>query len=468
MNKTLTSSSANNLSLSALSSPWLFFALVLGWSWLFWVPAAVLKISVETAPGAVLGLMGLLGPMLGGILFTYLTHEKEGRRDYWQRVVDMKRIGTRWYLVIFLFVPILMGVTALFDILAGEPLDTFREVFAPLLTRPLALIPMVLSIFFIGPFPEELGWRGYVLDRLQARWNALTSSLILGVVWAIWHLPLFFIKDTFQYNQGAWTVWFWQFFVAIIPLAVVFTWVYNNTQRSTLAIILFHFLVNFTDELLNLTGRTNTISTLLWIAAAVVITLRWGSATFTGKPLPCPTWLGWFVEMDNPFTKTNRTSIIVQRLNLQAGMKVLDFGCGPGRVTIPLAKQVGPQGEVLAVDIQPGMLHRTQEKAQVVGLHNIKYLQAAAGESKLGQCQFDRAVLVTVLGEIPDPQGALAELFGALKPGGVLSVTEVIFDPHFQKREKVLRLANAVGFKEQDFFGHRFAYTLNLEKSVNI
>ena len=188
---------------STLSSPWLFFVLVLGWSWLFWIPAAVLGISIRTAFGAVLGLFGLLGPMLGGIGFTYLTQGKEGRRDYWLRIIDLKRISVGWYLVIFLFVPVLMALTAYLDILSGGSTAPFENAAAPFLSAPLSIIPFALGIFFIGPFPEELGWRGYVLDRLQIKWNALASSLILGVVWALWHLPLFFIKDTYQYQPGS-------------------------------------------------------------------------------------------------------------------------------------------------------------------------------------------------------------------------------------------------------------------------
>src|SRR5690348_4619014 len=77
--------------------------------------------------------------------------------------------------------------------------------------------------------------------------------------------------------------------------------------------------------------------------------------------LPCPTWLGWLVEMDNPFTETNRASIIIRHLDVQPGMSVIDIGCGPGRLTLPLAKGVGSQSDVTAVDIQAGMLERTQE-----------------------------------------------------------------------------------------------------------
>jgi ubiquinone/menaquinone biosynthesis C-methylase UbiE len=180
--------------------------------------------------------------------------------------------------------------------------------------------------------------------------------------------------------------------------------------------------------------------------------------------LPCPVWLRWLVELDNPFTQTNRADVIVQYLDLQPGMKVLDIGCGPGRLTIPVAKQVGQQGEVVAVDIQPGMLRWAQEKAQAANLTNIRFLQVGVGEGKLGRSQSDRALLVTVLGEVPDREAALKEIYDALKPGGLLSVTEIIFDPHFQSYDTVLRLTGAVGFREEKFIGNRIAFTLNLKK----
>ncbi|MBU1230185.1 MAG: class I SAM-dependent methyltransferase [Proteobacteria bacterium] len=199
------------------------------------------------------------------------------------------------------------------------------------------------------------------------------------------------------------------------------------------------------------------------LAAAVLLGLAWRLASRRCS-LPCPTWLAWLVERDNPFTRTNRAASIIGQLGLQPGMAVLDLGCGPGRLALPLAWAVGPQGMVTAVDIQPGMLERAGEKARAAGLDNIRFIQADAGKGKLPQGLFDRALLVTVLGEIPDKASALKEIFAALKPGGILSVTEIIFDPHFQGRQSVTRLAEGIGFRDKAFFGGRLAYTAHFEK----
>jgi membrane protease YdiL (CAAX protease family) len=274
----------SSLTTSRFSSPWLYFIAVLGWTWFFWLLVILTGQGTDTPSGMLLAVLGLLGPMVGGIAFTYLSRDKAGRREYWARIFDPRRIPARWYLVIFLLVPALMGLAALLDLLTGGSVVPFQETIAPFLSQPGMLLPLAISVLFLGPFPEEFGWRGYVLDRLQERWSALKSSLILGVIWAIWHLPLFFIKGTYQYDQGAWTVWFWTFMIGIIPLTVVMTWIFNNTNRSTLAIILFHFMVVFTDDFLNATTGTNIYSTILWILAAIAVVYIWGRSALSNKP----------------------------------------------------------------------------------------------------------------------------------------------------------------------------------------
>jgi ubiquinone/menaquinone biosynthesis C-methylase UbiE len=184
------------------------------------------------------------------------------------------------------------------------------------------------------------------------------------------------------------------------------------------------------------------------------------------QSLPCPAWLGWMVEMENPFTKVSSSHFIVEHLDLEPGLRVLDAGCGPGRVTLPLAEAVGPEGEVVALDLQQEMLDRVRSEADRRGLDNIHFLQAALGTGEFTEKGFDRVVMVSVLGEIPQPAEALQEIAAGLKPGGILSITEVIFDPHFQTRKAVLGWSTAAGLQEKEFLGKQLAYTLLLEKPV--
>ncbi|MCC7352767.1 MAG: methyltransferase domain-containing protein [Anaerolineae bacterium] len=186
---------------------------------------------------------------------------------------------------------------------------------------------------------------------------------------------------------------------------------------------------------------------------------RWASRRYL---LPCPTWLARFLE--NPVVKGMGTQSVLDRLDLRPGMNVLDVGCGPGRLAIPIAARVGPTGQVVALDVQAEMLRRAQARAQAAGLENIRFVHAGAGQGKVERGVFDRALLVTVLGEIPDRRAALQEIFDALKPGGVLSVTEVIPDPHYESQNTVRRLAATVGFTEQSCSGNWLAYTMNLVK----
>ncbi len=199
------------------------------------------------------------------------------------------------------------------------------------------------------------------------------------------------------------------------------------------------------------------------IGIIVLIFVLWHASSRRFE-LPCPVWLRWMVELDNPFAKTCRAQTIIEQLGLEPGMSVLDAGCGPGRLTIPIAKRVGERGHVVAMDIQEGMLARTRQKALAENLSNIEFLHAGLGQGFLGNNRFDAALLVTVMGEIPDRNRALKEICGTLKPGGLLSVTETVFDPHFQSRGTVSRIAGEAGLAPTGVFGGRMSFTMHFRK----
>lgn len=198
-------------------------------------------------------------------------------------------------------------------------------------------------------------------------------------------------------------------------------------------------------------------------AGMAFVALMMRRMTARQRPLPCPFWLSGL--LNNPYMNSVAgAETILDRLGVETGMKVLDVGCGPGRLTLPAARRVGADGEVTALDIQPEMLRRVQKKLDASDLTNVRLVRAGAGDGQVGQDVFDRALLVTVLGEIPDRRAALHEIFQALKPGGILSVTEVLPDPDFQTPGTVRRLASEVGFEEQAHFGGLPAFTLHLRK----
>jgi membrane protease YdiL (CAAX protease family) len=97
----------------------------------------------------------------------------------------------------------------------------------------VSVLPLI--VFFGGPLSEELGWRGFALPKLQSRYNAFTASLIIGVMWGLWHLPAFWIAGAGQYNQPV----FW-FMVGAPAVAILYTWVYNHTNGSLLIAVLYH------------------------------------------------------------------------------------------------------------------------------------------------------------------------------------------------------------------------------------
>ena len=204
------------------------------------------------------------------------------------------------------------------------------------------------------------------------------------------------------------------------------------------------------------------IAGLLGLTAVSVLGLR---LVTRHHSTPCPHWLAPLLE--NPYMNAVAGSgVILERARVQPGMAVLDVGAGPGRLSVPAALRVGPMGRVVAFDIQSEMLARLHQAKTAAGVTNLETVLGEAGQGSLPSGPFDRVLLVTVLGEIADQRGALAEIFKRLKPGGLLSVTEVLPDPHYQSRTRVRRLAEGAGFEVADVQGSWYAFTMNLRKPV--
>lgn len=204
--------------------------------------------------------------------------------------------------------------------------------------------------------------------------------------------------------------------------------------------------------------------TLLWLGGGALLMATFAWRLASRRRLPCPSWLGWLLS--NPYTSAVAgTATILDRLDLAPGMRVLDAGSGPGRLTIHVAERAGPTGEVVALDVQEEMLRRVRAAADERMLTNVRLVQGSIEDGvPAAAATFDRALLVTVLGEVPDRVAAMRALHAALRPNGVLSITEMLPDPHYQSRRTVRRLAEAAGFRLDSVHGTWLAFTMNFRK----
>jgi len=181
------------------------------------------------------------------------------------------------------------------------------------------------------------------------------------------------------------------------------------------------------------------------------------------RPIPNPPSLTFLFE--NPLVEAFAGSEhLIERLGLAPGMRVLDAGCGPGRLTIPLAKVVGPTGEIIALDSQRAMLEKLERRLEAQGITNVRTVKAGLGEGALEEEAFDRVLLAFVLGEVRDREAAAHELYATLKRGGILSVSEVFGDPDYRRPISVRREIEPAGFRLVERFGGFPAYTLNFRK----
>jgi uncharacterized protein len=254
---------------------YIFLGLTLALSYfVFWGPLALFKIPAISFVSDIKGptwaiVLFLIGPFVPSLLAIYLTWKKEGTaglRLLSQRILQFK-LGWRWYSIIFLIVIVGTAGQLIINKLLGNSFN--GQLF-------LAQLGSFLPLLLLGPLSEEIGWRGYALERLQTRWDALTSSLIIGVVWAFWHLPLFMIIGTSQHELG---VPFFGFLIKLTATSVFYTWIYNNTKQSLWSAILLHWLYTYAAQVLSSgVARSplyNWLECLPYVIMAAIVVLIW-------------------------------------------------------------------------------------------------------------------------------------------------------------------------------------------------
>jgi membrane protease YdiL (CAAX protease family) len=216
--------------------------------------------------------------LLGGVVMTRLTRGADGLHDLGRRIVDATRITGRWWAVLLLFFPMLTLLAGTLARAMGDTQPFDLSGVAQRVTNPASLATMIAFTFIIGPLPEEIGWRGYLLDQLQTRWSALSAGLFVGLLNWVWHYPLFFLPgyaDAFRAIPPSML----QMFFVVVPAVLLYTWVYNNTGRSVLATMLFHFGGNFWGEFFGLSTQAQTIRMVLTIIAVAFVAWWWGPTT---------------------------------------------------------------------------------------------------------------------------------------------------------------------------------------------
>jgi membrane protease YdiL (CAAX protease family) len=253
----------------------LFFAIAIGFTWLFWVPQALATQGI-IAPSWFTNLkIAAWGPLVAAFLMTFINEGGKGVLNLLKRAVDL-RFNKLWLIPVFLLLPVIIGGSLLIAIISGEPSP---EIFW--LDEPLSLAIVFFGILILGgPLQEEFGWRGYALPRLQLRFNALVSGLIMGAIWFIWHLPLFFISGEAYYQSPMLAV-----LPAMVLLTILFTWIFNNTGGSIFAALIFHTTYNWSHTIFPALETVNggLFFIIFLLIAVVVVLIVWRPSNLVRK-----------------------------------------------------------------------------------------------------------------------------------------------------------------------------------------
>ena len=241
----------------------MFFILAYGISWACWLSAAV----VASIAGSMQGLepllyFGILGPALSALIIK----GREGGRSAVRELVASSikwQVKAPWLLASFL-VPAALYISAIgLNLLLGGPSPIIYS------SHWLDLTLLFLYSVFLSGGLEEPGWRGYALPKLQTKYSATMSTLVLAVLWAFWHLPLLAIPG-YAESQGS----FIGLLLMAVPLAFFFTWLYNNTE-SVFVCIIGHSSINYLANILIVSSSDQQFGFLylgfLWLTAIILL-----------------------------------------------------------------------------------------------------------------------------------------------------------------------------------------------------
>ena len=247
--------------------PVLFFSLAYLFTWIFWIPA----IFTSEDLGAGLMVVGLIAPAVVSTLFVLVSGSPVLKLDLKNKIIGFYKV--RWQnvlLAILVFAGVVAG-SILLSLAFGQSLDQFS--FTKNFSFTGVGIGSALITVTLASIIEEVGWKGYCEDSIGNYMNWFWESMIFGALWSLWHLPLIFIRGTYQAGLMVNLLYVVNFFVSGIPLGFIITWVYLASDRSILACMIFHLFVNFMQEKIAMTPETKCVETIVVTIAAAVIVL---------------------------------------------------------------------------------------------------------------------------------------------------------------------------------------------------
>jgi membrane protease YdiL (CAAX protease family) len=259
-----------------------FFVLTFAGSWIAWLSAGALTTAAAAAPAievlrTALLYLGTFMPAIVGLALTRRIGGPHGLRRLTDRLF-LAEVGARWYLFAVSYMAVTkLTVAAIYRVAFGT-----WPVFG---SEPVYLILIALVFSTVVQAGEEIGWRGFALPRMAARVGFGRASLVLGVIWAVWHLPLFFVTGMDNYGQS-----FAAFLAGVVAISVAMTWLYAHTRGSLLLVMLMHSAVNQTRGIVPsaVPGATDPLtagaSTVAWLTAAVL----WSGAIYFLVRMPAP------------------------------------------------------------------------------------------------------------------------------------------------------------------------------------